>query len=152
MSAAPATTSSQPYDGPMFDDHDKEYLKIAFGLAVLTAIEVWLSYAGLEGAALALPLLALAAVKFIIVAAFFMHLKPDTPLFRRLFTGGAVLAGFCYLGVLSAMHAMSGALHWIIYGVFSVALLVFVFRRTAGDAHADHDHDHAGHDHSGHAH
>jgi cytochrome c oxidase subunit IV len=150
MSAAPSTKVEQAYDGPMFDDHDKLYLKVALGLAILTAIEVYLSYSGLEKASLALSLIAFAAVKFIIVAAFFMHLKLDSPLLRRLFIGGAVLAGFCYIAVLVAMGRFSGTGLYAafgIYGVFSlVMLVVWVFRRDDAESSADHDHAH------GHAH
>ena len=137
---------------PLFDAHDKQYLLIALGLAILTAIEVVLSYIGLEKAALALPLLALAAIKFIIVAAFFMHLRQDNPVFRKMFIMGAVLAGFCYIGVLSAFGVLSGAAHWLIYGVFSLVILaVWVFNRKRADD-PDHDHEHDGHDHGAHSH
>ena len=133
---------------PLFDAHDIQYLLVALGLAVLTAVEVGLSYAGLEKASLALPLLALAAVKFIIVAGFFMHLKMDTPLYRRLFIIGAILAGFCYVGVLSAFGVFQGFAHWIIFIGFSVFLLVvWVFSGGKID-----DPEHDGTDHGDHAH
>ena len=140
---------------PLFDAHDKQYLGVALGLAALTAIEVYLSYSGLKHASLALPLLAFAAIKFIIVAAYFMHLKLDSPVFRRLFIMGAVLAGFCYMAVLSAFGVFHGFVHWVIYGVFSLGLLAkWVFSGGTTDesdhdhADHDHDHDHADHDHT----
>jgi cytochrome c oxidase subunit IV len=145
-SAAPTS----PDDMPLFDAHDKQYLLVAVGLAIMTAVEVALSYAGLEKASLAMPLLALAAVKFIVVAAFFMHLKNDTPLFRRMFIMGAVLAGFCYIGVLSAFGVLKGGIQWLLFGGFAIVILaVWVFagvKRAVPDEHLPHDF--AGHDHA----
>ncbi len=123
------------YIGPAFTAKDKEYLKIFVILLVLTAIEVALSYTPLESkkAAFALPMLALAGIKFVIVAGFFMHLKFDSPLMRRLFIIGAVLAGFCYSAVLSAVGQFKGAGHWIVYiAVSAVVLAVWVFRGDDG--------------------
>jgi cytochrome c oxidase subunit IV len=139
---------------PLFDDHDKQYLKVFVGLVVLTAIEVYLSYSPLSDkkAGLAVPLLVLAFIKFAIVAGFFMHLKFDTPLLRRLFVGGAVLAGFCYTLVLFALGAFAGTSPWIVfpaYAVFALILLVtWVFRggKLDSDEHDggdDHAHGHA---------
>jgi caa(3)-type oxidase subunit IV len=141
------------YVGPMFDDHDKMYLKVAAALFVLTGIEVALSYSGLEHGSLAGMLLALAAIKFIVVAGFFMHLKFDTPMFRRLFIGGAVLAGFCYTAVLSATGALRTPrailpIHWWVYLVFAVAVLGVWVVPHGGD----HDDELALDDHTGHAH
>ena len=82
------------------DDHDAhhpsdwEYIKIAIILAVLTAIEVGMYF--LEGrasnAVLYIGLTVLMVVKFFMVVAYFMHLKYDTPWFRRIFVAGLVLA------------------------------------------------------------
>ena len=123
------------YIGPAFTARDKQYLKIFVILLVLTGIEVGLSYTPLESkkAAFALPMLALAFIKFVIVAGFFMHLKFDSPLMRRLFIMGAILAGFCYSAVLSAVGQFSGAGHWIVYLLVSAVLLVvWVFRGDDG--------------------
>ena len=123
------------YIGPAFTAKDKQYVKIFVVLFVLTAIEVALSYTPLESkkAAFALPMLALAAIKFIIVAGYFMHLKFDSPLMRRLFIIGAVLAFFCYNAVLSAVGQFRGLGHWLVFGIFSAALLaVWVFRGNDG--------------------
>ncbi len=135
---------------PLFDAHDKQYLFVALGLACLTAIEVVLSYTKLKHASLAMPLLALAAIKFIIVAAFFMHLKLDSPVFRRLFIIGAVLAGFCYVGVLSAVGVFTGFAHWLIYVGFS--FVVLVKWGFGGGSIDDAEHEHPADDHMGSAH
>jgi caa(3)-type oxidase subunit IV len=123
------------YVGPAFTAKDKQNFKIFVVLLILTGIEVGLSYTSLESkkAAFALPMLGLAAIKFVIVAGYFMHLKFDSPLMRRLFIIGAVLAGFCYSAVLSAVGQFEGAGHWLVYGAFSLVLLVvWVFRGDDG--------------------
>ena len=123
------------YIGPAFTARDKQYLKIFVLLLVLTGIEVGLSYTPLETkkAAFALPMLTLAFIKFVIVAGYFMHLKFDSPLMRRLFIMGAILAGFCYSAVLSAVGQFRGPGHWLVYvGVALVLLVVWVFRGDDG--------------------
>lgn len=144
------------YTGPMFDGHDLVYIKVFVALVVLTAVEVALSYSGLKHASLATFLLSLAAIKFVVVAGFFMHLKFDTPLFRRLFVGGGILAGFCYFAMMSAMGALRTPrallpIHWWVYIVGAIVFLAVwvVPRGLAGD---DDELDHADHDHSDHAH
>ncbi|HEX3425344.1 MAG TPA: cytochrome C oxidase subunit IV family protein [Acidimicrobiales bacterium] len=89
---------------------DAQYIKIALILAVITAGEVGISYARGLGDAAAPLLLILAAVKFFIVVAFFMHLRFDTRVLRRLFVTGIVLACSIYvvvfllLGVFTTTH------------------------------------------------
>jgi cytochrome c oxidase subunit IV len=123
------------YVGPAFTDKDKQYIKIFVALLVLTGIEVGLSYTPLvdRKAAFAIPMLALAGLKFTVVAGYFMHLKFDSPLMRRLFILGAVLAGFCYTAVLSAVGQFRGWGHWIVFLVFAVGVLaVWMFRGDDG--------------------
>jgi cytochrome c oxidase subunit 4 len=81
------------------------YVKVALVLAALTGIEVALSYneVGGEKGTVGL-LLVLAAVKFITVVGYFMHLKFDHPYFRRLFSIGLLLAIGCYVAYLSTLH------------------------------------------------
>ena len=70
------------------------YWAIGVILAVLTAVEVAVFYIpALEGVVVPL-LLALSAVKFILVVMFFMHLKFDSRVFSGLFLAGLVLATF----------------------------------------------------------
>ena len=88
-------------------DHPSEmvYVKVALFLAIATGIEVALSYKEVGGAHTTIGLLlALAAIKFGTVVAYFMHLKFDHPWFRRLFVTGLVLAMFCYIAYLSTLH------------------------------------------------
>ena len=77
----------------------KDYVKIAVVLAILTALEIAASYIDVGG--LFLPLLiGLMAIKFFLVAAFFMHLRYDTRLYTRFMVTGLVLAGALYTIVL----------------------------------------------------
>jgi cytochrome c oxidase subunit 4 len=89
---------------------DVQYMLIALFLAGLTAIEVAISYIKGLGDAAAPLLIILAATKFAVVVAFFMHLRFDNPVVRRLFITGIILALTVYivvfftLGVFSSTH------------------------------------------------
>ena len=93
---------------------DWQYIKIALILAVVTGIEVGLYYMKMNQGLTNTFLLGLAGIKFVMVAAYFMHLKFDNKILRRLFIGGFVLATFCYvaylltLGVFVGHHVSSG--------------------------------------------
>lgn len=80
---------------------DLQYIGIAFGLAVLTAIEVGVYYLQ-SSKAVIVVLLVLMAIKFAIVVGFFMHLKFDSVVLRRLFLGGLALACSVYTIILFA--------------------------------------------------
>lgn len=85
---------------------DATFVKIALGLAVITAFEVWLSYADLG--AFFIPLLIISMlIKFFVVVLYFMHLRFDNPLFRRMFWMGLFLAPAVYIGMLCAFHFFS---------------------------------------------
>ena len=93
-----------PVLGPSHDGHpgDAQYIGVALILAVLTGIEIAVSYIkGIDKGA-PIVLLVLAFIKFFMVGAYFMHLKYDSKNFRRLFITGLVLASFCYIVLLSA--------------------------------------------------
>ena len=84
---------------------DLHYVKVAVFLAVMTTIEVALSYIkGLEGLALVIPLLVIMAIKFGIVALQFMHLKWDSRILTRLFYAGVFLAVGVYIIMLSTFQ------------------------------------------------
>jgi cytochrome c oxidase subunit 4 len=93
---------------------DRKYIEIAAILALITAVEVAISYIKGLGATSAPLLLILAAVKFFLVGAYFMHLKFDNEVLRRMFLTGIVLAlavyivVFLLLGVFSASHGAHG--------------------------------------------
>jgi cytochrome c oxidase subunit IV len=91
---------------------DAQYMLIALILAAITAVEVGISYIkGLGDAANPL-LLILAAIKFAMVVAFFMHLRFDNRVLRRIFVTGFVLAIIIYfivfftLGVFTTAHGV----------------------------------------------
>lgn len=87
------------------DDHaghtsDTLYIQIAIGLAVLTAMEVAWPYVIDDGPVLMWPLLIVMAIKFVIIAAFFMHLKFDSKVLTRVFYTGLFLAVGVYVAAL----------------------------------------------------
>jgi len=73
----------------------KEYVRIGTILVVLTTLEVWTSYSGLPHGLLIGTLFFLAAVKFALVALWFMHLRFDDVRYSRFFIMG--IAGACIL-------------------------------------------------------
>lgn len=83
------------------------YVKIALILAFLTAIEVGLYYREI-GALNNIALLVLALAKFVLVAAYFMHLKFDTPVLRRFFVTGFILAALVYVAYLLTLGVFIG--------------------------------------------
>jgi cytochrome c oxidase subunit IV len=93
---------------------ERQYILIALILAVITAIEVGISYAKGLGDASNPLLLILAAIKFFMVVAFFMHLKFDNRMFRRFLVTGIILAGIVYtivfftLGIFTSQHGIHG--------------------------------------------
>ncbi len=143
----------EEYVGPALSAHDKQYIGVGFGLAVITAVEVVLysveKNGDISAAANTWALLVLSFIKFVIVAAFFMHLKTDNPIFRRMFVVGAALAGFAYLATLTAFGVFKTWVPWVAYLVFALVGIALAFKK--GPAKTDHaDHDHADHDHPDH--
>ncbi len=92
-------------DGVVAEPHShpgpRQYVLIAIVLVILTGVEVATSY--LDGHVnsnlLIVALGIMAAVKFFLVAAWYMHMKQDSATFRRLFLAGLILACTVY-GVL----------------------------------------------------
>ncbi|MEO6627640.1 MAG: cytochrome C oxidase subunit IV family protein [Aquihabitans sp.] len=86
---------------------DVHYVKIAVALAVITAVEVAWSYlpvwddaTGFKAFVEVAGLLLMMGVKFVVVAAQFMHLKFDNRILTRLFYGGLFLAIGVYVAAL----------------------------------------------------
>lgn len=77
-----------------------EYIKVALVLAAITTAEVAVYYISGLRHILAPVLLVMSTFKFAIVGLYFMHLKFDTHLFRRLLILGIFLAMIVYAGVL----------------------------------------------------
>src|SRR5690554_4650725 len=89
---------------------DADYVKIALILAAITALEVgtyfWKDIFGSEPSTFALvaTLFPMMIAKFAIVLGYFMHLKYDNPLFKRVFVFGLVLALLVYCVVFFAFE------------------------------------------------
>ncbi len=92
----PVVAEEHSHPGP------RQYVLIAVVLVILTAVEVATSY--LDGHVnsnlLIVALGIMAAVKFFLVAAWYMHMKQDSSVFRRLFVAGLILASIVYGVVL----------------------------------------------------
>lgn len=98
-SAAGAHPVEHVHPGPW------EYLKVAAVLALLTALEVSVYYLSSVKAILPEILIGLALIKFTLVGLYFMHLKFDTRLFRRLLTLGIILAIIVYtIAITTLFH------------------------------------------------
>ena len=84
-----------------------QYVMIAVILCVITGLEVGMYY--LEGdipnGLITVLLLGMAAVKFFLVASWYMHLRTDQPVFRRFFIIGTLAAVGLYFVVLLTLHA-----------------------------------------------
>ena len=86
---------------------DIGYVKVALVLALLTALEVMLTYVDI-GAAFLPVLLILMAVKFVTVVSYFMHLKFDNRIFSWLFYSGLILAVLVYSAALCTFQFFAG--------------------------------------------
>jgi cytochrome c oxidase subunit IV len=88
----------------------RQYIKVAVILAIITAAEVGLYYIDLPNNPLIGLLVAFSALKFALVVLWFMHLRFDSPILKRLFVTGLILAGT----------------------VYAIVLVIFVFNRKSG--------------------
>ncbi len=97
-------THERPHPGP------GEYIKIAAILAVVTMVEVGAYYVtGLPNAVLSASLLVMMVVKFALVGLWFMHLRFDSKLFRRLFVTGIILALAVYTIAMTTLGLLVGS-------------------------------------------
>ena len=83
-----------------------KYVGIAILLAVITGLEVALYYIPMPEALMVTFLMVLAVLKFTMVGAFFMHLKFDSPMLRKLFITGIILAGVVYTIALLTLRVL----------------------------------------------
>lgn len=90
-------------DPPEGHPEAAEYIKVGLLLAAITALEVALYYMNLADGVLLGMLLALSALKFVLVVLWFMHLKFDNKLFSIMFTSGMVLAAGLFTIVLATL-------------------------------------------------
>lgn len=89
------------------DDHptESQYTEVFAILAVLTAAEVGLYFAPVPSNIAIPSLIILTVFKFVLVMFWFMHLRFDNLVFRRLFYVGLVLAGVIY-AVVAALSLL----------------------------------------------
>ena len=83
-----------------------QYVMVGVVLVILTALEVTVSYldGDIPNGLIIFLLLVMMVLKFTLVAAWYMHLRTDRPIFRRFFTVGAVAAIVLFSVVLSMLH------------------------------------------------
>ncbi len=86
----------------------RDYWLVALILAVITAAEVSVTYVDFLDAAVAPLLLVMAAAKFAIVVGWFMHLRFDAPIYKRLFLIGVVAAPVLFGAVLFTFGVLIG--------------------------------------------
>ncbi len=86
----PVAAEDHAHPGP------RQYVLIAMVLVILTAFEVAASYTDINSNLLIFILAAMATAKFVLVCAWYMHMKQDAPFFRRVFTIGIIGATIVY--------------------------------------------------------
>ena len=85
----------------------RQYVAVAVVLSIITAIEVAIYYVPALESLLVPMLIFFSLMKFILVVLWFMHLRFDSNLFKRLFVTGIVLAFFVF-GVVLAIFFLHG--------------------------------------------
>ena|SRR6266508_4781103 len=84
---------------------DRQYVVIAAILAVITAAEIstywWKDHETWQLVAVLFPMM---IAKFLIVCGYFMHLRFDNPIFRRIFFFGLILAVVVYMVAMTSME------------------------------------------------
>ena len=86
----------------------RTYVVVGVILTVITAIEVAAFYIPGLASILVPLLLILSAVKFVIVVFFYMHLKFDSPIFRRVFFAPLFLAALVVIGMIILFKVLPG--------------------------------------------
>ena len=93
--AAEAHSLEKPHPGW------KTYAVIAFILTTVTLLEVWIFLLKWPREVTAPSLVLLSTLKFVLVAMYYMHLKFDHWIFRRILLAGVVLVFSVFLWLLS---------------------------------------------------
>lgn len=100
-------TAPEPHHQTHEHSHpsDSKYVIIAAILAIITAAEVatywWEDPDTWQLIAVLFPMM---IAKFLIVVGWFMHLRFDNPIFRRIFFFGLILAILVYTAALTSMQ------------------------------------------------
>ena len=98
-------TTPEPHREPAHPTQAR-YVAIALILAAVTIVEVAIVYLQFLAGVLVPTLVILSALKFALVAMFFMHLKFDHRLFSTMFVGGILLA----TGIIIALLVLFGVI------------------------------------------
>jgi cytochrome c oxidase subunit 4 len=102
----PAMESPEPGVEEHYPD-EWQYIKVALVLFAITMAEVGIYYISGAAHAIVTLMLFMMVAKFALVALFFMHLRFDSKLFRRLFVTGIILAIAVYMIALTSLHVFS---------------------------------------------
>ena len=97
---------SSPHIREVAHPTPRTYVTIAVILGAITAVEVGIFYIEAIKDVLVPMFIVLSAVKFALVAMFYMHLKFDDRLFSGFFVGGLILA----TSIILALMALFGIL------------------------------------------
>src|SRR6185436_7303289 len=83
-----------------------KYVMIFLILVVITGIEIGVSYSdgSVSSGVIVALLLVFAIIKFAMVAAYFMHLRTDQPIFRRFFVLGIITAMAVFAVAVTTLH------------------------------------------------
>jgi cytochrome c oxidase subunit IV len=97
-----STTTDAPREQLELQHHPgpRQYVNIAIILAIVTGAEVAIYYIKAVEDFLVPMLIVFSAIKFVLVVSWFMHLKFDSRVFRRLFVAGLALAFSVFAVVL----------------------------------------------------
>lgn len=101
---APTHTTEHAHPGAA------EYIRIALILTFITAVEVAVYYVDALRPVLMPILLALSAVKFVLVVGFYMHLKFDHRIFTTMFVFGLICAAFMIVAFIILFHFLRAPL------------------------------------------
>lgn len=96
------TETTRPHPTP------RDYWLIALILAVITGAEVAIAYVDSLDFVVVPMLIALAVAKFVIVVGWYMHLRYESILYRRLFLIGLISAPLLFGAVLFTFGVLVG--------------------------------------------
>jgi cytochrome c oxidase subunit 4 len=86
----------------------RTYVVVGVLLTIITAVEVAIFYIPALHPIMVPALLTFSAAKFLIVVSFYMHLRYDSPIFRRVFFGPRARAGVVSIALLVLFKVMPG--------------------------------------------
>lgn len=78
----------------------KFFWQVGLWLAIITGVEIWLYYMNLARSILIPALIILSLLKFVMVVAYFMHLKWDAKTYTGFFLFGFTVAVLVYIAVV----------------------------------------------------